>query len=145
MNIQDTTCTKESPQTIPKVLLVEDYGPNILVATTFLDCFGYAYDTATNGIEALEKIEGGQYFAVLMDVQMYGMNGLEATAEVRKGEALAKKGRLHIIGMTAHAQTGDREKCIEAGMDDYLPKPFNPDELKEKLETAFEQYKQNEK
>jgi CheY-like chemotaxis protein len=144
MSIQDAR-KKEIYQPVPKVLLVEDYAPNILVATTFLDCFGYAYDTASNGIEALAKIETGKYFAVLMDVQMYGMNGLEATAEVRKNEAAGNKGRLHIIGMTAHAQTGDREKCLAAGMDDYLPKPFNPDELKEKLQAALEKYKQNEK
>jgi PAS domain S-box-containing protein len=116
-----------------RVLLVEDYAPNVLVTSTFLEEFGYEYDVASDGYEALAKIASTQYMAVLMDVQMHGMNGLEATQAIRKLEAAGNKRRLPIIGMTAHALTGDRERCIAAGMDDYLSKPFNPDTLEKTL------------
>ena len=119
----------------PLVLLVEDYAPNILVATTFLEQFGYAYHTANNGHEALEKTRDNTYVAALMDVQMHGMNGFEATSKIRLQEAEHGRPRLPIIGMTAHALAGDRERCFEAGMDDYIAKPFNPDELQRKLAT----------
>ncbi len=120
----------------PLVLLVEDYAPNVLVATTFLEQFGYAYDTASNGMEAVEKVKSGApYVSVLMDVQMHGMNGLEATQLIREYETTHALPRLPIIGMTAHALAGDKEMCVAAGMDDYLPKPFNPNELLRKLTT----------
>lgn len=113
-----------------KILLVEDYPANILVAGAFLEHFGFAFDVATDGAEALKKIEGGEYLAVLMDVQMHGMNGLQATSLIRDRERQSAKRRTPIIGMTAHALLGDKEKCLAAGMDDYISKPFNPDELK---------------
>ncbi|NBO19062.1 MAG: response regulator, partial [Proteobacteria bacterium] len=121
------------PNTRPRVLLVEDYAANILVATTFLDEFGYDCDVANNGIEALEKIKHNHYLLVLMDVQMHGMNGLEASSHIRKYEKERGLEPLPIIGMTAHALAGDRERCLAAGMDDYLAKPFNPDELQQKI------------
>ncbi len=120
-------------QKSPRVLLVEDYAPNVLVATTFLESFGYAWDVATNGMEAIERIRDNSYVVALMDVQMHGMNGLEATTLIREAEKKNGSPRLPIIGMTAHALTGDRERCLAAGMDDYIAKPFNPEELKEKL------------
>lgn len=122
----------------PQILLVEDYQPNVLVAATVLENFGYMIDVASNGIEALEMIKKGQYVAVLMDVQMHGMNGLDATQAIRAYEVQHSLARVPIIGMTAHALMGDRERCIGVGMDDYISKPFNMDELREKLETAIE-------
>ena len=119
-----------------KVLLVEDYAANVLVATTFLDYFGYAYDLAKNGMEAIEKVKTGDYVAVLMDVQMHGMNGFDATRLIREYEQRTGKPRVHIIGMTAHALAGDSERCLATGMDDYLSKPFNPDVLSRKLAVA---------
>jgi signal transduction histidine kinase len=120
----------------PCILIVEDYTPNVMVASGFLEEFGYTHDVASNGIEALDKINARQYAAVLMDVQMHGMNGLEATRLVREQERQSGSTvRLPIIGMTAHVLSGDRERCLGAGMDDYLSKPFNPDELKAKLKT----------
>ncbi|MDP9127601.1 MAG: ATP-binding protein, partial [Pseudomonadota bacterium] len=116
-----------------KILLVEDYMPNVMVATTFLEYFGYLFDVATNGMEAIEKIKANTYAAALMDVQMHGMNGLEATKFIREYEKKEGRPRLPIIGMTAHALTGDRERCLGAGMDDYIAKPFNPTELEQKL------------
>ena len=113
----------------PLVLLVEDYAPNVMVAQTFLEQFGYDSDVANDGSEAVEKIKTGNYAAILMDVQMPGMNGLEATQRVRDYESKEQKLRVPIIGMTAHALAGDRERCLGVGMDGYISKPFNPDEL----------------
>ena len=121
---------------LPLVLLVEDYEPNVMVASAYLERFGYNCDVANNGNEAVTKVKENEYAAILMDVQMHGMNGFEATREIRAYEEQLAKNRITIIGMTAHALAGDREKCIEAGMDDYISKPFNPDELKSKLEKA---------
>lgn len=114
------------------ILLVEDYEPNIVVASAFLDMFGYTHDVARNGLAAIDKIQQLVYDLVLMDMQMPGMNGFEATAAIR---ALDNKNlaNMPIIGMTAHAMAGDREKCLRAGMDDYIAKPFNPAELREKI------------
>ncbi|MFT3998027.1 MAG: PAS domain S-box protein [Asticcacaulis sp.] len=120
----------------PTVLVVEDYEPNVLVASAFLDEFGYAVDTAENGLEAFEKVTSVDYAAVLMDVQMHGMNGLDATQNIRAYEAQHNRPRVPIIGMTAHALAGDRERCLAAGMDDYVPKPFNPELLRLVLQRA---------
>ncbi len=120
------------------VLLVEDHEPNIMVATTFLDSLDYGYEIARNGIEAIEKIKARDFDAILMDVQMPGMNGYEATRTIRafeKGEA--SRTRVPIIGVTAHALAGDRERCLSAGMDDYMPKPFDLGALQKKLETLI--------
>ena len=124
---------KPSPLHQEKVLLVEDYEANILVATTYLEQFGYEYDLANDGLEAVEKFKVNRYGAILMDVQMHGMNGFDATALIRELEQQAGSKPTPIIGMTAHALAGDKERCLAAGMDDYLSKPFNPDELESKL------------
>ncbi len=107
-------------------LLVEDHGPNVLVATSFLDAFGFDTDVAGNGLEAFEMAKGKAYDVVLMDVQMPGMNGFDATQLIRQYEKRQGRARMRIIGMTAHAMAGDRERCLAAGMDDYLAKPFEP-------------------
>ncbi|PZP54598.1 MAG: hypothetical protein DI586_09415 [Micavibrio aeruginosavorus] len=117
-----------------RILLVEDYAPNILVAGSFLEEFGYEWDSAKSGSEAVEKVLAEKFAAVLMDVQMFGMNGLEATRLIRAYEKENNLPRLPIIGMTAHALAGDRERCLGVGMDDYISKPFNPDDLQDKLE-----------
>ena len=120
----------------PIVLLVEDYEPNILVAGAFLDEFGYRFDVARNGMEAFEKVKETPYAAVLMDVQMHGMNGLDATRAIRQWEAQTGTAPRRIVGMTAHALAGDRERCLGVGMDDYIAKPFHPDDLRRKLQGA---------
>ena len=119
-----------------RILLVEDYEPNIMVATTFLEQFGYLVDVANNGLKAFEMAKQGQYVAALMDVQMHGMNGYEATQLIREHEKKHSIARLPIIGMTAHAMAGDKERCLAAGMDEYIAKPFNPDDLREKIKFA---------
>ena len=117
----------------PRLLLVEDYEPNILVATTYIEDLGYAYDIARSGHEAVEKADNGEYATILMDVQMPGMNGFEATKLIRELEKTKHKAHTPIIGMTAHALAGDRERCLSIGMDDYIAKPVNFDELGAKL------------
>ncbi len=116
-----------------RILLVEDFEPNAIIAGRYLRIFGYAYDVAANGLEAIERVKTGQYTAILMDVQMPELNGFEATRRIRAYERGAGRDRTPIIAMTARAMAGDRERCLDAGMDDYLPKPFNAEELKEKL------------
>ncbi len=138
INLIDIKASNAKVNNQPHILLVEDYPANILVATTFLESFGYRCDVACNGIEAIEKVKSNDYALVLMDVQMPGMNGFDATKILRKNELQNNLPHLPIIGMTAHALAGDRERCIAAGMDDYIAKPFNPNELQEKLETLIQ-------
>jgi CheY-like chemotaxis protein len=114
-----------------KVLLVEDNPGNRQVALTLLDRLGYACDVATNGTEALEAIRSKNYRLVLMDLQMPNMDGIEATAAIRAYEGSDRL--IRIIAMTANAMVGDRERCLAAGMDDYLAKPFRPRELEDLL------------
>ena len=85
---------------------------------------GHRADVAANGLEAIDAIERQPYDLVLMDVQMPEMGGLEATAAVRERERHTG-GHARIVAMTAHAMAGDRERCVAAGMDDYLSKPID--------------------
>ncbi len=118
-----------------RILLVEDYQANVLVATSLLDAFGYPYDLAQTGKEALQKLSDAHFDLVLMDVQMPVMDGFQATRLIREHEKQTGNTPIPIIGMTAHALTGDREKCLRAGMDEYISKPFQPEELKELLDS----------
>ena len=126
---------KPRGKTRERVLVVEDHAPNVLVASTFLEEFGFDSDVAGSGEEAMDKVHaGGGYALILMDVRMPGMNGLQCTRLIREFEAQGGHARTPIIGMTAHAMSGDREQCLAAGMDDYIAKPFSPDDLRRKLE-----------
>ncbi len=127
-----TSARKNAPAQ-GRVLLVEDNYPNVLVASTFLEEFGYSFDVSSNGQHALEQLQNHHYDAVLMDVQMPGMNGWETTRALREEERAHARPRLPVIGMTAHALSGDRERCMDAGMDDYICKPFDANELRSKL------------
>ena len=133
MNAQDYESHITNTSLKSHVLLVEDYEPNVLVAKTFLEEFNYIVSVATNGQEAFNMIKSGNFMVVLMDVQMHGINGLDATKMIREYEKQHGKSPTPIIGMTAHALAGDRERCISAGMDDYIAKPFNPEELRSKI------------
>jgi signal transduction histidine kinase/CheY-like chemotaxis protein/HPt (histidine-containing phosphotransfer) domain-containing protein len=105
------------------VLLVEDNDFNQLVATDLLALMGVKATLAMNGKEALEKVRGGDFQAVLMDLQMPVMDGYEATRQLRADPAFAG---LPILAMTAHAMVRERERCQALGMNDYLTKPINP-------------------
>ncbi len=110
----------------PQILLVEDNLVNQRVVLAILSKRGFFVDVAGNGLEALKFLEKNAYDIVLMDVQMPYLDGIEATKKIRSELGLRK---LPIVAMTAHAMTGDRERCLEAGMNDYVSKPVNPQTL----------------
>ncbi len=112
-----------------RILVAEDNAVNQKLALRMLEQIGYRADVASNGIEAVESVERQQYDAVLMDVQMPEMDGLQATKAIRK----LKVTQPHIIAMTANALQGDREMCLAAGMQDYISKPVNVNELIQSL------------
>jgi CheY-like chemotaxis protein len=114
-----------------RILLAEDHPVNQKVALKLLKQMGYRADVASNGLEVLDALDRQAYDVVLMDVQMPQMDGLEAARRIRA--AMADDVRPRIIAMTANAMEGDREKCLEAGMDDYLSKPIRIPALKEAL------------
>ena len=103
------------------ILLVEDNKVNQLVGSKVLENLGYGFTIANNGLEAVSAFQSGAYDAVLMDCQMPEMDGYEATAAIRRLEG--PEGHIPIIAMTAAAMEGDRERCMSAGMDDFLTKP----------------------
>jgi signal transduction histidine kinase/ActR/RegA family two-component response regulator len=118
------------------VLLVEDNDANVLVARTLLEMAGYHVQVADNGEKAVRMTNDRDYLAILMDLQMPVMDGYEATRAIRRSESLRKRKTTPIIGMTAHALSGTRDRCLAAGMNDYISKPFKPAELEQKLHLA---------
>ncbi len=112
------------PGSGPLILVVEDNAVNREVAVGMLENLGYRTETAANGMLALEAVSEGSYAAVLMDCQMPVMDGLSATTEIRRREAKSGAARVPIIALTANALEGNRERCLAAGMDDFLTKPF---------------------
>ena len=120
-----------------RVLLVEDNQVNQIVATSTLDALGVHADVAGNGLEALQALQSSpddaQYTLVFMDCQMPEMDGFEATRRIRAGTAGEKYIHVPIVALTANAMKEDRERCIEAGMNDYLAKPFEEKQINKKL------------
>jgi len=108
-----------------RVLLVEDNPVNLAVAEKMLESLGFTADHAGNGVVALEKMEHTRYPLVLMDCQMPLLDGYTATRRWREREAERGDARLPIVAMTANAMAGDRQRCLDAGMDDYLSKPVS--------------------
>ncbi len=125
-------------QSLPRILLAEDHPINRKLAIKLLEKMGYTADLAKSGLEALEAVKSGGYDLVLMDVQMPEMDGLTASREIRAHEKKLGKGRgVYIVAITANALKGDREKCLDAGMNDYISKPIRAVELADALERAF--------
>jgi PAS domain S-box-containing protein len=112
------------PEKVLHLLVVEDNEVNLLLATRLIRKQGHTFTVAHNGHEALEALATEEFNCVLMDLQMPLMDGVEATARIRQGE---RETGVHIpvIAMTAHAMAGDRERCLKAGMDDYIAKPID--------------------
>jgi len=113
-----------------RVLLAEDNFVNQKLAIRLLERRGHQVQLVETGREALELHETGRFDLVLMDIQMPEMDGIAATRAIREREAKSG-GHIPIVAMTAHAMKGDRERCLEAGMDDYLAKPVHPEVLEE--------------
>ena len=115
-----------------RILLAEDNAVNQKLALRMLDRMGYRADVAANGLEVLEALGRQFYDLIFMDVQMPEMDGLEATRAIRVMPSLARQPR--VVAMTANAMQGDREMCLEAGMDDYVSKPIQVKELQRAIE-----------
>ncbi|MBN1848400.1 MAG: PAS domain S-box protein [Deltaproteobacteria bacterium] len=112
-----------------RILVVEDNIVNQKLTLRLIEKFGFKVDAAANGKEALKALESYPYDIVLIDVQMPEMDGLEATKIIRDLRSKVMDHDIPIIAMTAHAMKGDRERCLEAGMNDYISKPIQPQEL----------------
>ena len=112
------------------VLVAEDNLVNQEVARALLEMAGLKVDTVPDGQAAVDAWAGGGYDLILMDCQMPGMSGYDATGEIRMRERLGQRARTPIVALTANALLGDRERCLDAGMDDYLSKPFTDEQLR---------------
>jgi two-component system, sensor histidine kinase and response regulator len=124
---------RESERSL-NILLAEDNPINQKLAVRLIQRMGHKVSIALNGRQALEAIETEKFDIILMDVQMPEMDGLEATQAIRTRESLIGRPRIPIIAITAHAMAGDRDRCLEAGMDGYVSKPLNAQELFEVIE-----------
>jgi CheY-like chemotaxis protein len=120
-----------------RVLLAEDNAINRKLAVRLLEKCGHSVTVAMDGVEAVAAVREGEFDLVLMDVQMPNMDGLEATAAIRALERGTDR-HIPIVAMTAHAMKGDQERCLAAGMDNYISKPIQPDRMMEVIAQATE-------
>ncbi|MBF0227540.1 MAG: response regulator [Desulfobacterales bacterium] len=129
-----TACIADDPVREKKlILLVEDNPVNQKLAVKFLQKMNHDVDAAGNGIEAIKALSQKKYDLVLMDVQMPEMDGFEATKIIRDIKSKVLNHTIPVIAMTAHAMKGDKERCLESGMDDYISKPVKPEKIAEVL------------
>ncbi|WP_288108762.1 response regulator [Limnobacter sp.] len=122
------------PQFNARVLLVEDHPVNQKVEKGILEKFGLQVEIAENGQQALDQLSDGDFDLVLMDCQMPVMDGLEATRRIRAEGSSVKNRQIPVIALTAQFLKSDRIACLDAGMNDYMSKPFEPGKLKEMLQ-----------
>jgi CheY-like chemotaxis protein len=128
-----------------RILLAEDNVVNRKIALHILEKkLGYHADVVTNGKEAVESLEKFDYDLVLMDCQMPEMDGYEATGIIRDQDSAVRKHNIPIIAMTANAMKGDREKCLEVGMDDYVAKPINIKELADAIDRNLSNWRKQQ-
>jgi protein-histidine pros-kinase len=123
-----------------RVLLVEDNPINQTIAKRLLGHLGYSVVIAGNGQEALDALKRNPCDLILMDCQMPVMDGFTATRIIRDHELQSCSRRMPIIAMTAHAMEGDRERCLNAGMDEYIPKPIEEEVLIETIDMLIEKF-----
>jgi CheY-like chemotaxis protein len=133
------TGTGARPSSAMRILLAEDNEVNRRLALALLARMGYEADVVPNGLEALSALRREPYDVVLMDVEMPELDGLEATRRIRSEWPADRQP--HIIAMTANAMQGDRERCLEAGMDDYVSKPVKPEALAAALRSGEERHR----
>jgi CheY-like chemotaxis protein len=129
--------TEQPEETILKILVVEDNPVNSLMAVRLLEKHGHKVWAASSGEEALTSFNSRPFDAILMDIQMADIDGFEVTRRIRQAEGSER--RVRVIATTAHALDGDRERCLAAGMDDYLTKPLQFTELLSSLARATRQ------
>jgi CheY-like chemotaxis protein len=125
----------EAPPSPLSILVAEDNDVSRMLVGRLLAKQGHTVTEALTGLEAVTLYERGMFDMILMDVQMPDMDGFEATSEIRARESAAGE-HIPIVALTAHAIKGDRERCLEAGMDDYLTKPVRPSELSAAIRRA---------
>ena len=147
-NIENLSSTSQADTFVPetnlestkpaqtKILVVEDHPDNRELILLMLDAIGYLADCVNNGREALERLAQQQYDLILMDCQMPELDGYQTTATIRQQEG--QQTHTAIIGLTANAMSGDRQKCLDAGMDDYLSKPIDLNKLTAVLQKWLE-------
>jgi signal transduction histidine kinase/DNA-binding response OmpR family regulator len=128
------TTAAAKPAGGPRILLVEDQLTNRLVVENILENMGLTTFHAENGQEAVERVKSESFDLILMDVQMPVMNGYDATRAIRQIEASQQRAHMPIVAVTANAMQGDREKCLDAGMDEYISKPIQVPELQAMIE-----------
>jgi PAS domain S-box-containing protein len=138
--IDDAQPVRSAPARRLNVLVAEDHPINQMLVATILTERGHSFSIAANGVEVLQMLERQPpdqppFDVVLMDGQMPEMDGYQATAEIRRRERSTGK-HIHIIAVTAHAMSDDRETCLAAGMDDYVTKPIDPEHLLDRIEAA---------
>lgn len=134
----DTSSTEPGEVRMLHILLAEDDRVNRLAGSRLLERRGHTVVAVENGLEAVEAVKNGDFDCVLMDIQMPGMDGLEATKIIRTAPELSDKSTIPIIALTAHAMKGDQETFLSAGMTDYLSKPLDTGVLDKKLAKIFE-------
>jgi PAS domain S-box-containing protein len=128
-----------------RVLLAEDNPVNQKLAVKMLERMGHTVSVVGSGTQVLETLEEADFDLILMDVQMPVMDGLEATKAIREREKAVTKGHIPVIAMTAYAMKGDRERCLEAGMDGYISKPIKAQELYETIEHTMRNFEKDGK
>jgi CheY-like chemotaxis protein len=122
-----------------RILVAEDDGINQLYIKDFLELQGWEVDSAFNGLQAFEKFSKNEYDIILMDGQMPKMDGFQSTIKIREIEK-EKKSHIPIIAITGYAVSGDKERFLDAGMDDYITKPINESILLEKIQSLIKIY-----
>ena len=120
------------------VLLAEDDPANAMVSGALLEMLGYDYHHVADGLDLLARAKTGFYHVLIVDMRLTRMDGIEATRLIREFEAKTGHRRLEILCVTANAMAGERERCLAAGMDDYLSKPFDVNALRQKLAVLAE-------